>query len=102
MLSHVPAHLYELVEAFGKDNAEAIAKFCNQTFAELSNLITSQGHGVEKASEIRKVQAIIAFKEKELLESRIVSVRHYDESFPDHKGHIEVIDQATAEQVWLA
>lgn len=99
MLTHAPLHFGAFTEGFGKDGAEAIAKFCKRTLEQLSDLVTSQGPEVEEACEKRRVEAVIAFKDEQILNESIESIRLYEKSFPEDKGMITPIGQKTAEQV---
>lgn len=102
MLSHVPSHFGEFTQGFGKEGAEAITKFCKRTLENLSALVTEQGPDVEKACEKRAVEAVIAFKDEELLNECIPSIKLYEESFPEERGVIKIIGQTETEQVILS
>lgn len=101
LLSHIPKYFKEMVEGYGEERAIAIARLCNRTREKMSKLATLEGPEVEKASEKRGVQAILAYEEEEALEACLESVQLYEEMFPEAKGLYSRITRETAEKVRL-
>lgn len=99
LLSHIPKYFKEMMEGYGEERAIAIARLCNRTLEKMLKLATSEGPDVEKASEKRAVQAILAYEEEEALEACLESVQLYEKVFPEAKGLYSRITRETAEKV---
>jgi hypothetical protein len=88
-----------MIEIYGAKRAIAIAQFCNRTLEKMFKLATSQGPDVEKASEKRSVEAVLAYQDEEALQACLASIQVYEEVFPEAKRRYSTITRETAEKV---
>lgn len=99
LISRVPSHFKELSVEHGREMAIKISRFCTMTLEKMAHLAMSEGPHVERASEIRKVQAIIGYEDERAFLDALASVQLYEDALPQHKGRYSSITQERATKV---
>jgi glycine/D-amino acid oxidase-like deaminating enzyme len=97
--SHIPTSFSNFVKEYGKEEAIVFSRFANRTSQKMRDLVAMQESDGDYTSEMRDVRCISAYRDKKTLEMVISSIKHYEESFPEHKGQFSLVDQGTLEKV---
>ncbi|KAH8800502.1 FAD dependent oxidoreductase [Xylogone sp. PMI_703] len=98
LASPIPGEFETTSQRFGRDAAIDIARFCRRTLELMMELAVSHGAEIEAASEVRKVESIVAFYSEDTFNAATRSTELYMEALPEERDSFEIISGKTAEE----
>lgn len=97
LTSHVPIYFASFAAAFGDDAAQKIAKFGNLNLQQVREM--AEAEGLTEESEIREAAVVSMFEDQAKFDAAVQSIRMYEEAVPEAKGHHQIMDGKTAQEV---
>lgn len=98
LTSFVPGDYKILSEHFGHEQAVKIARYANSTLEKMHALGNSSDE-LRRISEVRRLQDVVCFEDKESFEGALESYRLYEEHVPEERGKMRMLTPQEAEKV---
>jgi glycine/D-amino acid oxidase-like deaminating enzyme len=98
LVSPLPGHFNHFEDTFGREQAVKIARFANRTLESMHRL-GQQDEELVKAAEVRRVRSATGYRDADTLHAVALAVKRYEDTLPECRGDIEIVDAAEAEQV---
>ncbi|KAJ9631142.1 hypothetical protein H2204_008364 [Knufia peltigerae] len=97
LTSFVPGDYKILSEHFGHEQAVKIARYANSTLEKMHALGNSSDE-FRRISEVRRLQDVVCFEDKESFEGALESYRLYEEHVPEERGKMRKLTPKEAER----
>lgn len=97
LTSHVPMYYGKFAAAFGDEAAKQIARFANSNLRQVRE--AAEAENLVEESQIREATVISTFEERTKFDDAVQSIEMYETAVPEAKGHHQVIDGKTAQEV---